>query len=151
MWLQAMLLQTMSFSWIPMVIPLPFVIYEVTISHVIFGISDLWTYVLLVITFSCQSEWRKTVLCSFLCQIRSFTVLHRLTQLCFTQIILDMGDSHKCIMPSLNRLVHWKVRFSSLNSINLCITVMLICTKNQLHPSRLSWDITKILQTCYFG
>ena len=24
-------------------------------------------------------------------------------------------------------------------------------TKNQLHPSRFSWDIAKILQTCYFG
>ena len=37
------------------------------------------------------------------------------------------------------------------DSINLQITVMGICTKNQLHPSLLSWDIPKFLQFCYFG
>ena len=29
--------------------------------------------------------------------------------------------------------------------------LMFICAKNQLHPSRLSWDIAKIVQTYHFG
>ena len=46
--------------------------------------------------------------------ICSFTILHRLAQLCFTRAVLDLGDSRKWIIASLNRLVHWKVEFQSL-------------------------------------
>ena len=38
--------------------------------------------------------------------IRSFTLLYRLAQLCFTRVVSDSGDSHKLIIASLNRLVH---------------------------------------------
>ena len=48
--------------------------------------------------------------------ICSFTILRRLTQLCFTWVILDLGDSRKWIIPSLNRLVHWKTGFQNLHS-----------------------------------
>ena len=47
-----------------------------------------------------------------------FTILHRLTHLCFTQVILDLGDSHQRIIPSLNRLMHWKVEFQSLLALH---------------------------------
>ena len=46
--------------------------------------------------------------------ICSFTILHRLTQLCLMQVFIDSGDSSKGVIASLNRLVHWKVRFQSL-------------------------------------
>ena len=47
-----------------------------------------------------------------------FTILHRLTHLCFMQVILDLGDSRKRIIPSLNRLMHWKVEFQSLLALH---------------------------------
>ena len=46
--------------------------------------------------------------------ICSFTILQRLAQLCFTWVILYFGDSRKWIIPSLNKLLHWKAGFQSL-------------------------------------
>ena len=34
------------------------------------------------------------------------------------QVILDLGDSRKRIIPSLNRLMHWKVEFQSLLALH---------------------------------
>ena len=46
--------------------------------------------------------------------ICSFTILHRLVQLCFAWVVLDFGDSCKWIIVSLNRLMCWKFGFQSL-------------------------------------
>ena len=52
--------------------------------------------------------------CNSLIVIRSFTILWRPVQLCFMRVVLGSGDSCNLIIASLNRLVHWKVRFQSL-------------------------------------
>ena len=59
--------------------------------------------------YSCVSSINQVfVICCY------FTIWNRLSQLCFTRVILDLGDCHKWIIASLNRFVHWKVRFQSL-------------------------------------
>ena len=113
--------QTMLFSWIPMIISLSFIIYWVTISQAVFGISRLNTYILLVIIFSSRSEQRKTVLCLFLCLINKSSLCNSFFyNSTYTRAVMfhvsrrDSGDSRKWIMASLNRLVQWKVVFQSL-------------------------------------
>ena len=46
--------------------------------------------------------------------IYSVTMLQRHGKLCFKRIVLYSGDSRKSTIMSLNRLVHWKVKFQSL-------------------------------------
>ena len=56
--------------------------------------------------------------------IRSFTILHRLMQLCFTQVVLDPGDSCKWIITNLNRVMHWKGRFQSLHLYSVFVLTL---------------------------
>ena len=85
-------LQTMIFSWIPTVISLLFIIYQVTISQAEFDISRLKQICSISSIFSRQSEQRKTVslmtvlfisLINQVLVIRSFTILHRLGAIMF--------------------------------------------------------------------
>ena len=75
--------------------------------------------------FSRQSKWSWRLSYVYPCVslinqvlvICSFTLLHRLVQLCFTWVILDLEDSCKWIIASLNRLMHWKIRLQSLQNL----------------------------------
>ena len=100
--------------------------------------------------FSIRSERRKTVLYLSLCLIDyhvfvmcSFTILHRLAQLCFTRVVLDAGVSCKWIIASVNRFMHWKVGFQSLCSIT-CFKNWIYQPTCQGNPNRF---ITFMVQT----
>ena len=64
--------------------------------------------------------------------ICSFTISRRLAQLCFTRVVVDSGDSCKCIIASLNRLVDWKFGFKSL-----FVDVQILCFRCFMQSGRL--------------
>ena len=97
---------SLFFSWIPMVMS---VIYNIRSGDIL---NRLWhietyAYVPLALIFSLINQ---------VFVIRSFIILHILAQLCFKQVVLDSENSHKWIIVSVNRLVHWKVRFQNLST-----------------------------------
>ena len=96
------------FSWILMIMSPLFIIYQVTISQVVFGISRLMH----VSSISPCSFKEKRMMRDCLTFIPillinqvfttcSFTILHGLMQLCFRRVALDLGDFHKEIIASL--------------------------------------------------
>ena len=81
------------------------------------------TYVLLVLISLHRSKRRKTVfvhpcvsLINRILVTRSFTILHRLAQICYTRVILESRDSRKWIIASLKWLVYGKVGFQKLTA-----------------------------------
>ena len=78
--------------------------------------QDVCTYVLLV-TFSSQrlsDAYPCVSLINQVLVIHSLTISHTLALLCFMWVVSDSRDSCKWIIISLNRFVHWKVRFQGL-------------------------------------
>ena len=127
---------------------------------------NLWK----TLTFTCMQKN-----CNFFLEIlQRFCKLFGLLWVCLAKSIKkDITNLQKTLMFTIMQkstssltsfLTYWKdigyllfwVPYAYLAMpityiINLLKTLIFICTKTQLHPSLLSWDIIKVLQTCYFG
>ena len=94
------------------------VIYDILSPNIPRCVWHIKTYAhVLLVAFSSQTLSDAYPCVSLINQvlvIHSLTISHTLALLCFTWVVLDSGDSCKWIIISLNRFVHWKVRFQGL-------------------------------------
>ena len=105
-----------------MVMSLSFIIYEVMISQTVFGILRLMHISSVSSHFFHVKANEERLSYVYPCVslinqvfvICSFTILHRVRQLCSTWVVLDLRYTCEWIISSLSRLVHWKGRFQSL-------------------------------------